>query len=205
MANMREPTMSNGPSATVRRLASALVLGMAASCAGGALHAQDTVDVVAYFQRAHDARGAGLAHKTKPVDVRPAAPGEIVVTMIKGEGKETQSPPAKPGDMVVRNRCPETGNEEILVAAAAFARRYEGPIGAAADGWLPYRPRGVRMRFVVVAEQDGAFAFIAPWGERMVARPGDAIVQDPDNPKDTYRIAKAAFACTYEVLRDPQR
>jgi hypothetical protein len=39
----------------------------------------------------------------------------------------------------------------------------------------------------------------------MVARPGDSIVQDPDNPKDTYRVAKAAFTCTYEVLRDPQR
>jgi hypothetical protein len=87
--------------------------------------------------------------------------------------------------MVVRNRCPETGNERILVPAATFSRRYEGPIGAAdADGWSPYRPRGVRMRFVMVAEQDGEFTFVAPWGERMVARPGDAIVQDPDNPKD---------------------
>jgi hypothetical protein len=39
----------------------------------------------------------------------------------------------------------------------------------------------------------------------MVARPGDTIVQDLNNAKDTYRIAKAAFACTYEVLREPQR
>ncbi len=34
----------------------------------------------------------------------------------------------------------------------------------------------------------------------MVARPGDAIVQDPENPLDTNRIARAAFACTYEVI-----
>ena len=61
------------------------------------------------------------------------------------------------------------------------------------------------MRFVVVAEQDGEFAFIAPWGERMVARPGDAIVQDPNNTKDTYRVEKVAFACTYEVIRESQR
>src|SRR5262245_27226042 len=182
----------------------ALVLGPAILCPGSALLAQEEVDVVAYFQRAYDTRGAGLAQKTRAVDVRPAKPGEVIVTMIRGEGKETQSPPAKLGDMVVRNRCPETGNEQILVAAAAFAQRYEGPTGApAADGWSPYRPRGVQMRFVVVTEQDGSFNFVAPWGERMVARPGDLIVQDPNNPKDTYRVAKAAFACTYEVLRKP--
>jgi hypothetical protein len=56
-----------------------------------------------------------------------------------------------------------------------------------------------------VAPQDQAFAFVAPWGERMVARPGDAIVQDPANPKDTYRIARSAFDCTYEILREPRR
>lgn len=118
---------------------------------------------------------------------------------------ETQSPPAGLGDMVVRNRCPETGNEEILVPAESFAQRYESTIGrVGADGWLPYRPRGAPMRFVIVAEQDGEFAFIAPWGETMVARPGDSIVQDISNPRDTYRIARAAFACTYEVLQDPQ-
>ena len=53
--------------------------------------------------------------------------------------------------MVVRNRCPETGNEEYLVSAAVFAVRYEGPIpGEVADGWKQYRPRGVEMRFVRV-------------------------------------------------------
>jgi hypothetical protein len=189
----------------VRLRSIAFVLGVSTLCPSGSLHAQEDVDVATYFQRAHDTRGAGLARKTKPVDVRPATPGEVIVTTIKGEGKETQSRPAQLGDMVVRNRCPETGNEEILVVADSFSRRYEGPIGSGTDGWLPYRPRGIQMRFVVVAEQDGQFSFIAPWGEKMVARPGDAIVQDPDNTKDTYRIAKAAFACTYEIVREPQR
>jgi hypothetical protein len=206
--HMSKRKMSNDPPRQLWHLASALALGIAMSCQAQASHAQDskdTIDVVAYFQRAHDTRGSGLARKTRPVDVRPAKPGEVVVTVIKGEGQETRSPAAEAGDMIVRNRCPETGNEEILVRAATFLRRYEGPIGAAAtDGWSPYRPRGVEMRFVVVAEPDGAFAFVAPWGERMVARPGDAIVQDPANAKDTYRIAKAAFACTYEILRAPQ-
>ena len=167
--------------------------------------ARDMVDVSAWFARAASARGAGIARKTKPVDARPARAGEVVVTTIKGEGKETQSPPAKGGDMVVRNRCEESGNEEMLVAAATFAKRYEGPTGAAREGWAPYRPRGVEMRFVFVSPEDGSFSFTAPWGERMIAHPGDAIVQDPSDPKNIYRIASAAFACTYEVVREPRK
>jgi hypothetical protein len=188
-----------------RRLLKTLVLGVAIFCPSCPSPAQEVVDIVAYFQQVLSTRGAGLAQKTKPVDVRAAQVGEVIVTMIKGEGKETQSPPAQAGDMVVRNRCPGTGNEQFLVPAASFARRYEGPIGpGAVDGWSTFRPRGIQMRFVVVAEPDREFAFIAPWGEKMVARPGDSIVQDPNNTRDTYRVAKAAFACTYEIIRDPQ-
>lgn len=172
------------------------------TASGLACGAQESRDVVAYFKEARALGRDGLARKTKLVDVRASRPGEVIVTMIKGEGKETQSPPAKSGDMVVRNRCPETGNEEILVEAATFAKRYQGPIGpASGDSWKSYRPRGVKMRYIYVTEQDGDFTFIAPWGEKMVARPGDAIVQDLNNPKDTYRVQRFAFACTYEVLR----
>ena len=175
------------------------------SCAS-ICHAQQSIDVIAYFESARAEGRDGIARKTRAVDVRPSKPGEVIVTTIKGEGKETQSAPAKPGDMVVRNRCPETGNEEILVAAGNFAKRYEGPIGGAGvDGWVPYRPQGVPMRFIVVREIDGAFTFTAPWGEKMMARPGDVIVQDVGNAKDTYRIQKTAFACTYEVERQPSK
>jgi hypothetical protein len=166
--------------------------------------AQQAIDIYSFFQTARDLGREGLARKTKTVDAREAKPGEVIVTVIKGEGKETQSPRAKAGDMVVRNRCPETGNEEFLVSASKFATRYEEPTGPAGeDGWQPYRPRGADMRFVVVSEQDGEFAFTAPWGEEMIARPGDAIVQDIQDPKDTYRVQKAAFACTYEEIRRP--
>jgi hypothetical protein len=168
--------------------------------------AQQPIDIYAYFQNARDLGRDGLARKTKTVEVREAKPGEIVVTVLKGEGKETQSPPAKAGDMVVRNRCPETGNEEFLVSASKFASRYEGPTGPASeDGWRAYRPRGADMRFVLVTEQDGEFTFTAPWGETMIARPGDAIVQDVQDPKDTYRVQRAAFACTYEEIRPPSK
>ena len=184
----------------------AFALAAAAIMPSHPLRAQQMIDIAAYFQRAQTARGAGMARKAKPVDARPATPGEIIVTIIKGEGKETQSAPAKPGDMVVRNRCPATGNEQILVTAKTFARRYDGPVDTTANnGWRTYRPRGVQMRFVEVGNSDGTFTFLAPWGERMMARPGDVIVQDPKNVKDTYRIARAAFECTYEVLRQPTR
>ena len=164
------------------------------------------MDVIAYFAKARSEDRDGLARKTKIVDVRAAQPGEVVTTIIKGEGKETQSKPAKPGDQVVRNRCAETGNEEYLVAANKFASRYEGPIGSANnDGWQSYRPRGREMRFTLVRERDGSFSFQAPWGEQMVARPGDAIVQDPMNEKDTYRVQGAAFACTYEIIKAPKQ
>jgi hypothetical protein len=159
-------------------------------------------DIGAMFAAAEAQGRVGVARKTKAVDARPAEPGEVVVTVIAGEGKETQSPPAKPGDMVVRNRCPETGNEEILVSGAKFAERYEGPEGPAdAGGWRTYRPRGVEMRYFLVSETEGSFTFTAPWGEPMVAHPSDAIVRNPADPADTYRIAKAAFDCTYEIVR----
>lgn len=192
----RNVPRSTAPLTLLAMVSAALVL----SGLSGA--AQQQIDAVKFFQGARDAGRDGVARKTKAVDVRAAKPGEIVVTVIKGEGKETQSPPAKAGDMVVRNRCQETGNEEFLVAAATFAARYQGPTGRAnADGWLPYQPRGVEMRYVTVTEQNGAFTFTAPWGETMVARPGDAIVQDLKDPKNTYRVQRAAFTCTYEVVR----
>lgn len=166
--------------------------------------AQPEKDAVQIIEDALAEGRTGIARKDKAVDARPATAGEVIVTIIAGEGKETQSPPAQAGDMVVRNRCPETGNEEILVAAAKFAGRYEGPTGPSQeDGWAPYRPRGIKMRYIVVSEADGEFQFKAPWGEMMVARPGDAIVQDLEDANDTYRIARAAFACTYSILEAP--
>jgi hypothetical protein len=168
-------------------------------------HAEQRADIADLFAQAEQEGRVGVARKTKPVDVRSARIGEIVVTTIVGEGKETQSPPAQDGDMVVRNRCPETGNEEILVNATKFQERYEGPSGPAdTGGWRAYQPRGLAMMYFIVRDVDGRFTFDAPWGEFMIARPGDAIVRNPNDPKDTYRIAAAAFACTYEILQPAQ-
>ncbi len=160
------------------------------------------MDVEALFARAEQDGRVGVARKTKLVDARAAALGEIVATIIAGEGKETQSQPAAAGDRVVRNRCEASGHEQYLVSAGKFAERYEGPLGPAdRDGWAPYRPRGVEMLYALVRDQDGSFSFTAPWGEAMVARPGDALVRDPNDPKDIYRVQAAAFDCTYEIVK----
>ena len=161
-------------------------------------------DIQRFFGTAMDAGRSGLAEKTKLVDARPASPGEIVVTVIKAEGVETKSKPAEPGDMVVRNRCEQTGNEEYLVKAATFARRYGAPVtDADQGGWRAYKPTGAPTRFVVLKADEGPYKFTAPWGETQVARPGDVIAQDPSNPADTYRIAAAAFSCTYAITQAP--
>jgi hypothetical protein len=194
---------------TMAPLANALgrvVIGLVVLATPSLARAQTQRDIAELFAQAIQEERTGLARKTRPVDVRPARPGEIVVTVIAGEGKETQSPPAEPGDMVVRNRCPATGNEEILVKAAKLAERYEGPIGPPdGAGWSAYRPRGNAMRYFIVRPSDGTFSFQAPWGEAMIARPDDAIVHDPNDPKDTYRIAAAAFGCTYEIIERPKQ
>ena len=143
----------------------------------------------------------GTARKTRPVDARKAKPGEIIVTTIKGEGKETQSRPAVEGDWVVRNRCPATGDEEYLVAAGKFAERYRSAGSATTqDGWQAFVPQGKPLRFLTLRAVEAPFTFTAPWNEAMIARPGDALVQDPENERDVYRVARASFDCTYEVV-----
>ena len=157
------------------KLASA-VLCLVCVAGPSAVRAQSQLDISDLFTRAIQGERTGLARKTKPVDARPARPGEKVVTFIAGEGKETQSPPA------------------------------EGPLGPPDDaGWSTYRPRGNEMLYFLVQPSDGTFTFKAPWGELMIARPGDAIVRDPKDPQDTYRVAAAAFDCTYEIEELPKR
>ena len=85
-------------------------------------------EIVAMMAQAQVNGRVKRARKTRPVDARPARAGEVVVTVIKGEGKETQSRPANAGDWVVRNRCPESGDGRTLMSADKFI---ETPIGPA--------------------------------------------------------------------------
>src|ERR1700722_5747357 len=111
-----------------------LCAGFAALLLSGEMSfAQRPIDIYAYFQTARDLGRDGLARKTKTVDVREAKPDEIVVTVIKGEGKETQSPPAKAGDWGVRNGCPKSGTAAPRPPCGKCASRYEGPAGPAGE------------------------------------------------------------------------
>jgi hypothetical protein len=159
-------------------------------------------ELVALVAKARSEGRTGIARKTRSVDARPAGTGEVVVTIIKGEGKETQSRAGRSGDYVVRNRCPETGNEEYLVSANKFADRYK-PTGAptTADGWQEFQPVGGEVRFLILQSDEAPFSFVAPWGEPMVAQPRDVIVQDLKDEGDVYRVARDSFECTYEVVR----
>jgi hypothetical protein len=161
-------------------------------------------DVKEMFAAALAAGRVGSAQKIKPVDARQAKPEEVIVTMIAGI-KETESKPARSGDMVVRNRSPETGNEEMLVAAEEFAKRYRAVDGSADKrGWKEYRPIATEMSYFIVSKAEGSFRFIAPWGKEMIAEVGDVIIQNPENPDDTYRVAAKAFKNTYVIKQKPQ-
>jgi hypothetical protein len=162
-------------------------------------------DIKKMFAAASAAGRVGSARKIRPVDARPAMPGEVIVTMVAGI-KETESKPAQTGDMVVRNRSPETGNEQTLVTAREFARRYRA-VDRNADeaGWKEYRPVAPEMHFFIVSAAEGSFRFIAPWGKEMIADVGDAIIQDPENPDDTYRVAAKSFENTYAIRKPPRQ
>ena len=182
-------------------LASMVMTTMTTNAAGAPHKSAD--EMVALMAQAQKDGRLRTARKTKLVDARPARAGEVIVTVIAGEGQETTSRPAAAGDQVVRNRCPQTGNEQYLVAAAKFAGKYEAT-GAPADqdGWQEYRPVAGDMRVLLLDAGTPPFTFTAPWGEAMVARGGDAILQDPKDARDVYRVARASFDCTYEV-REP--
>jgi hypothetical protein len=177
-----------------------MMIAMAPAAATSARHLSGE-ELVGLVEAARQHGQLGEARKSRPVDARPARQGEIIVTVIAGEGVETRSRPAQEGDWVVRNRCPETGNEQYLVSRETFAERYSVQAASVeGDGWREARPRGKTLHYFVLTPAHGAFTFDAPWGEAMVARPGDAIVQDPDKPDDIYRVAAASFRCSYEVV-----
>lgn len=162
---------------------------------------------VEYFAQAQQTGITGLAIKTKPVLARQAQEGEVITTVIKDEGVETISAPAKQGDWVVQNICPETGNEEILVRKEKFAQRYntveqsEVKINSNTNQYQPFIPKGVEMNYFIVPDSTPNFVMKAPWGELQRFQSGDAVVQSTTDSQDIYRIQKSAFECTYTIIK----
>lgn len=163
-----------------------------------------------YFFQAEQAGITGVAIKTKPVLARPAKIGEIITTVIQGEGIETTSEPASEGDWVVQNICPKTGNEEILVKGNKFLQRYahidpntldNNKIKIDDNRYQAFIPKGIEMNYFIIPSSTPVFAMKAPWGELQRFQPGDAVVQSTTDKQDIYRIQKDAFKCTYHIVK----
>jgi hypothetical protein len=60
------------------------------------------------------------------------------------------------------------------------------------------------MDYFIVSEAEGNFRFLAPWGKEMIAEIGDAVIQNPQNRDDTYRVAAPSFQSTYVIRRPPR-
>ncbi|WP_413482512.1 hypothetical protein [Morganella psychrotolerans] len=152
------------------------------------------------FAEANAAHKTGIARKIRPVLARPANSGEIVVTIIRGEGEETRSKPAARGDWVVQNICDATGNEEILVKKEKFTQRYGQALSAPdSRGYQQFRPQGEPADYLKI-KQGAPFAVIAPWGEKQRVMKGDVLIRSQLDPQDSYRVQKAAFECTYQII-----
>lgn len=112
------------------------------------------------------------------------------IETILPDGKETKNK-AEPGDIIISG----ISGEKYVVKAKKFASLYNGKIGEKVK--VAPNPREVA-KFTGKDE----ITFKAPWGENMVAKPGDYIVKDvqSDGSVGYYRIAKSEFEKTYNSI-----
>ncbi len=139
--------------------------------------------------------------KFKEIEAKEAMGGEVIET-ITSDGLETRNT-AQKGDYIVRNT---TGAREMYILKRdKFNKRYEYK-GDIEGEWKVYRSvgriRGVRVgdELIERLEVGDEFYFMAPWGEKMVAKRGDYLVS-PLDYSEVYRIAEKEFFETYRELR----
>lgn len=154
-------------------------------------------DLIPYFRK------SGKTYKKfRRVYARRAQEGEKIVT-VTDDGVETVNT-AKKGDFVVKN---QTDAEEMYVMSdEKFNDRYR-VLTEIEDGFAEYQPIGkivaVELTPQVLSELNLAaeFEFMAPWGEKMVAKQGDYLVC-PSDFNEIYRIARKEFFETYELDKE---
>ena len=140
-------------------------------------------------RRAPSAARAGAEAKT---GWREASPTKLL-SLSSRRRQRTRA--AATGDMVVRNRCPESGNEEFLVPSAKFASRYEGPTGPAGEDGGAHIDRAARIRFVVVNEKAASSPSWRPGrGDGCASRRCDRA--GPPGPEGHLGFRKPPSACT---------
>jgi hypothetical protein len=154
----------------------------------------DVTDVAAKFAQALRADKVRLYRKNAKADIRPAITGESIATVIDGEQETVNT--AHTGDFVVRG----AKGERYIIKPKALAERYGPPLtGPNDEGYRVYSAKGKLYAFRYEGEP---FKFIAPWGEQMIANPGDYIGTNALGSGGYYRVEKNAFAATYVAATD---
>jgi hypothetical protein len=152
------------------------------------------MDVATKFAEAQRAEKVQLYRKAVQARIRPAIPSEVVETVIDGVRETVNT--AQPGDYVV---CGAKG-EHYIIKAETLADRYGAPIGAPDEaGYRLYPAQGIFYGFCYDGEP---FKFVAPWGEEMIANPGDYIGINALGSNEYCRIEKNAFAATYVAVKN---
>ena len=123
----------------------------------------------------------GVPGQMKPMTYTQATQQQQVVTTT-ADGKETQNV-AQPNDIIMSG----PSSENYVVTAAKFPKLYQGNVGSAV---IPEQ----NPRMVALYTGQQPITFMASWGEQMVCKPGDYLVQDGEN---YYRVAKAEYEQTY--------
>ena len=146
-------------------------------------------DIAARFEEALRAGKVRRYQKKSLVDIRPAAPGEVIATVINGEHETVNS--AVAGDYVVRG----IKGELYIIRPEALAKRYGGPLTVPdREGFRRYPAKG---DFYGFRYEGAPIKFVAPWKEYMIANPGDYIGTNAMGSKEFYRVEQSAFAATY--------
>ncbi len=150
----------------------------------------------------HFKKSGTLFRKYKKVYARKAAEGEEIIT-VTNDGVETSNT-ANEGDYVIKN---QTGAQEMyIIGGEKFNKRYR-LLGEAEEEFSEYQPIGkvigLELTPAMLTELgfQSEFVFMAPWGEKMVAKQGDYLVSPPGF-EEVYRIARKEFFETYEKDED---
>jgi hypothetical protein len=111
----------------------------------------------------------------------------IIVTQFPDEDEEETQNTAMNGDIIVSGPA----NEKYAVKKEKFKKNYSGEIGERVS---PEKSTRMAARYTGQEE----IMFTAPWGEKMILKPGDYIIKEDENKY--YRIKRKMFDLTYESV-----
>lgn len=138
------------------------------------------------------------ASKFQRINARPVEDpnGEDIDTVLKDGTIERKGLHLPKGYYNVNN---VGGTEHWGIDPKTFAKKYE----ADPEQQGVYKPKGGPMLASDPIKRN--LAFQAPWGGRMDMKKGSRILQDPNNPNDTYGIGGNEFDSTYKFDESKKR